>query len=224
VAILERPLTAARADQSMNKSGVVGLARPPLFWIPVVRRRDLDALTLAQSALAMAVDERLPMRPLPVLPVYAPGVRSGRPLLVSVGYAGRELTEFGSALQAHQIRILVDVRLTPMSRKPGFSKNSLAAYLQTIGIAYRHEPLLGNPRENRAAFGDPTTIADGRRRYRDRLRAKSRISALSELVGLAEEGPVAILCVEREKDECHRSVIIDAALKMRPAMRVHAIA
>jgi uncharacterized protein (DUF488 family) len=160
-----------------------------------------------------------------VLPVYPAVVRTGhkRPLLVSVGYAGRELRDFGAALQAHKIRVLVDVRLTPLSRKPGFSKNSLAAYLQTIGIAYQHEPLLGNPRDNRAAFGDPMTIADGRRRYRDRLRAKSRITALSELVGLTEQGPVAVLCVEREEDECHRSVIIDAALKMRPAMRVHAI-
>jgi uncharacterized protein (DUF488 family) len=143
---------------------------------------------------------------------------------VSVGYAGRELAEFGAVLQAHNIRVLVDVRLTPLSRKPGFSKNRLAEYLQTIGITYLHEPLLGNPRDNRAAFGDPLTLADGRRRYRDRLRAKSRITALTELVGLAERGPVAVLCVEREEDECHRSVIIDAALKMRPAMRVRAIA
>jgi uncharacterized protein (DUF488 family) len=159
-------------------------------------------------------------------PVYAPRMRSGhkRPLLVSIGYAGRDLEEFGEALQAQRINILIDVRLTPLSRKPGFSKSRLAAYLETIGIDYQHEPLLGNPRENRAAFADPLTIAEGRRRFRDRLRAKSRFAALRDVVLLAEEGRVAVLCVEREEEQCHRKVILDAALKMSPSLRVHAIA
>jgi uncharacterized protein (DUF488 family) len=146
-----------------------------------------------------------------------------RSVLLSIGYEGRDLTDFGAALQAHRISTLVDVRLTPLSRKPGFSKSRLAAYLDTIGIDYQHAPLLGNPRDNRPAFADPSTIGEGRRRFRERLRSKSRFAALHEVVTLAERGRVALLCVERHADQCHRKVLLDAALRISPSLRVEAI-
>jgi uncharacterized protein (DUF488 family) len=71
-----------------------------------------------------------------------------------------ELTELG-------VRVLVDVRLNPLSHKPGLSKRRLAEAVEAAGMSYLHLRELGNPKDNRDAFraGDPAARA----RLRDRL-------------------------------------------------------
>jgi uncharacterized protein (DUF488 family) len=72
--------------------------------------------------------------------------------LISLGYEGRDAADLIEQLRASGVNALVDVRLTPLSRKPGLSKKRLAAALGEAGIAYVHLPQLGNPKENRASF------------------------------------------------------------------------
>ena len=67
--------------------------------------------------------------------------------IVSVGYQGRSVGELIDVLRQGGVEVLVDVRLNPISRKPGFSKNPLSQALAEAGIGYRHERELGNPRE-----------------------------------------------------------------------------
>jgi uncharacterized protein (DUF488 family) len=75
---------------------------------------------------------------------------SGR--IYSVGYEGLEVEALVDHLVSSKVSLLVDVRLTPLSRRRGFSRTSLSAELQEAGIDYRHEPELGNPRNNRDSF------------------------------------------------------------------------
>ncbi|MFE2500029.1 DUF488 family protein [Streptomyces scopuliridis] len=49
--------------------------------------------------------------------------------------------------------LVADVRLTPISRKPGFSKTRLPHALDEAGITYTHLRALGNPKDNRAPSG-----------------------------------------------------------------------
>ena len=72
--------------------------------------------------------------------------------LISLGYEGRDAADLIEQLRASGVNALVDVRLTPLSRKPGLSKKRLAAALGEAGIAYVHLPQLRNPKENRASF------------------------------------------------------------------------
>lgn len=139
-------------------------------------------------------------------------------LLYSVGYEGRTLDRFVDLLRLAGVDVLVDVRLTPISRKPGFSKRRLAERLDSEGIEYLHEPKLGNPPENRDAFrtGD---VARGRERFGARLENGAR-DALLALVDLTVSAKVAVLCVERDSERCHRQVITDAAQEMRPGLAV----
>ncbi len=63
--------------------------------------------------------------------------------IISLGYEGRDATDLIEQLRASGVAALVDVRLTPLSRKPGLSKKRLAAALEEAGIAYVHLPQLG---------------------------------------------------------------------------------
>ena len=141
--------------------------------------------------------------------------------MFSVGYEGRTLGDFLQAIANHRVDVLVDVRLTPLSRKRGFSKTALSAALSDRGIDYLHLRELGNPKENRAAFQGPA-VASGRRRYLKHLNNGSR-HAYEELVELAFTRRVALLCVERDDRRCHRGCITDQAQQEHPALSVQRI-
>ena len=126
--------------------------------------------------------------------------------LVSVGYEGRTPAELVALLRDNGVTLLVDIRLNPISRKPGFSKNVLAAALASAGIGYRHVRALGNPKANRPAFqADP---AAGVETYRAHLATPEATAALSDLRDLAATERVAVLCLERDEAHCHRQAVV----------------
>lgn len=137
--------------------------------------------------------------------------------IYSVGYEGLELAGLVDHLKSTRVTTLVDVRLTPVSRKRGFSRKSLSAELEKAGITYIHEKALGNPPDNRHSFrqGD----GDGRRRMREMLDNGSG-PALQRLVERARDHRVAVLCVEREEGRCHRQVITEMAIEIDPNLEI----
>ena len=141
--------------------------------------------------------------------------------IYSVGYEGCDLAGFLSVLERHNIELLVDVRLTPLSRKRGFSKKALDAALSAHGITYLHAPELGNPKENRAAFSNGQ-IANGRERYLAHLNNGSR-ARFDEVVLHASKSRTALLCVEKDDRICHRGCITDLAMAENPSIRVKRI-
>ena len=140
-------------------------------------------------------------------------------MLFSVGYEGRTIDQFVGLLVEHGVSTLVDVRLNAISRKPGFSKRRLDEALGNAGVQYRHEPLLGNPADNRNAFRPGGDLASGRRRFDARLNNGSA-EALEALAAMAADAPVAVLCVERASERCHRRVITDRAQELIPSLVV----
>lgn len=137
--------------------------------------------------------------------------------IVSVGYQGRTLDEMIELLASHEVETLVDVRLTPISRKRGFSKTALTEALRNAGIEYIHEPDLGNPKDNRDSFRKG--LASARDRYRHRL-DNGAAAAYEATIERALSERVALLCFEHEHRECHRSCITDRAISERPGVSV----
>jgi hypothetical protein len=108
--------------------------------------------------------------------------------VVGVGYEGQELDEFLSSLVGLGVRTLVDVRLTPISRKRGFSKRALAEAAESVGIEYEHLRSLGNPKDNRTGFaGGPDELTEARARYRGLLETASRVFRTWVRVGCIRE-------------------------------------
>lgn len=129
------------------------------------------------------------------------------PQVVSIGYEGRSAAELIEALRDQQVTVLVDIRLTPISRKPGLSKTALAAALRAAGIEYVHLRELGNPKANRPGYraGEPTALD----RYRSVLSSDDGQSALRHVTELLDGGAVALLCFERDHADCHRHQVVD---------------
>ena len=107
------------------------------------------------------------------------------------------------------VKLLVDVRAVASSRRPGFSKNQLAAGLDERGIAYLHLKGLGTPKSGREAarsgqFGLLHKIYSA---HLKTAQAREEIDELSALVN--KSGPVCILCYERDHAHCHRQWIAE---------------
>jgi uncharacterized protein (DUF488 family) len=130
--------------------------------------------------------------------------------ILSVGYEGRTVEQLVASLVERGVTTVADVRLTPVSRKPGFSRIKLAGALMEAGISYRHLRALGNPKDNRTPFRGGR-IAEGRAAFRRLLDKDPAPQELGELFSLAMHETVAVLCFERDDLRCHRKVICDIA-------------
>jgi uncharacterized protein (DUF488 family) len=129
--------------------------------------------------------------------------------LFTIGYEQTPSKAVLDELERSGVKLLVDVRAVTSSRRPGFSKNQLAAGLDERGIAYIHLAGLGTPREGRLAArsGDYATLQKIFARHLKTPQAKEGIDELSTLVKKA--GPVCLLCYERDHTHCHRRWIAE---------------
>jgi len=131
------------------------------------------------------------------------------PVLLTLGYQQRALDEFLGMLVNASVDVLIDVRETAWSHKPGFSKSTLACALEKRGIAYVHARFAGNPKRFRESA---ESQAECLRLYAEHLDADGTIIEMfDELVGrLLDAGKrVCLTCFERDPDDCHRGVLVE---------------
>jgi uncharacterized protein (DUF488 family) len=143
--------------------------------------------------------------------------------IFTLGYQGSSLTTYAAALADAGINIVVDVRETPWSYKPGFSKAPLSNYLGSEGIQYIHVKSAGNPSKNRKTAKN---IKECLTRYRDHLALHPEcLDELSKLITAAwkRKQKVCLTCFERHAHECHRSILLEELVKRVPLVAVHLV-
>jgi len=129
----------------------------------------------------------------------------------TIGYEGATQDAVIASLDAAGVRLLADVRAVPLSRRPGFSKNILAAGLKEAGIDYRGFKALGTPAAGREA-ARKGNLALLEQIYSGQLDLPEAMVQAAQLREIAEEQPTALLCFERSPACCHRSLLVRAAL------------
>jgi uncharacterized protein (DUF488 family) len=104
--------------------------------------------------------------------------------LFTIGYEQTPQKSVLDELQHAGVKLLVDVRAVTSSRRPGFSKNQLAASLDERGIAYLHLSGLGTPKEGRLAArgGNYDLLHKIYARHLKTPQAKEELDQLSLLV------------------------------------------
>jgi uncharacterized protein (DUF488 family) len=129
--------------------------------------------------------------------------------IFTIGYEATTMADFLAALSGAGVKRVIDVRALPLSRRPGFSKSSLAASLKEAEIEYVHLKALGTPKAGRDAAkkGDVATL---RAVYAGQLELPEAQAQAAIMLGLAAEMPSALLCYERDPCHCHRTLLLDA--------------
>lgn len=115
-------------------------------------------------------------------------------MIYSIGTSNRPLTAFLSELEKRGVTQLIDVRSSPYSRFPWFSRPKIEQWAPRAGLMYRWEgEILGG--NAGIALDDP--------RYLD---------ALDRVLSAASRERIAIMCAEGDPAQCHRTWDIGASL------------
>jgi uncharacterized protein (DUF488 family) len=133
--------------------------------------------------------------------------------IYTIGHSTRELADFSRVLQAHQIRLLEDIRAFPMSRRyPHFNREHLELWLPEIGCDYVWEPALGGRRKKQMPPDQSPNIAlrnPSFRNYADYMLSTPFAEAIQRLVQRTEKANTAIMCAEHVYFRCHRMLVSD---------------
>ena len=129
--------------------------------------------------------------------------------IFTIGYEGATVPEFVAALRGAGVKRVIDVRALPLSRRPGFSKTPLRGALAEAGIDYVHLKALGTPTEGRNA-ARAGRHSDMARIYAGQLELPEAMAQAGQMLELAREKPSALLCMEREPEHCHRTLLLKA--------------
>jgi uncharacterized protein (DUF488 family) len=142
-------------------------------------------------------------------------------LVWTVGHSTRSEADFIRLLQTYQLEAVADVRRLPGSRRlPQFDQEPLAAHLDRHGIAYRWFPGLGGRRKADADSPNLGWRNVSFRGYADHLQSEEFATAFAQLLELAAEARITLMCSEAVWWRCHRRLIADV-LDLRGIAVVH---
>jgi len=125
----------------------------------------------------------------------------------TIGYEGKTIEQFIDKLELLNIKQVIDVREIALSRKKGFTKNTLRQKLEEKSIIYKHFPELGSPTQIRDKLYENWNYTEFFKEYVCYLENKDQQKALAELEELACGECTAIMCFERDVSKCHRKII-----------------
>lgn len=117
----------------------------------------------------------------------------------TIGHSTRSWEEFVKILKAYEIKVIVDIRHFPTSKKfPWFCKEYMEKALKKEGIKYLWLKELGGYRKGG---------------YANYMKTKEFEKGIEKLLEIAEKENTAILCAELLWWRCHRRYIADVLVK-----------
>lgn len=130
--------------------------------------------------------------------------------IYTIGHSTHSLIEFLEMLHSFDIKMLVDIRSLPGSRKfPQFNKESLAITLDEAGIQYMHLAELGGRRKVKKDSKNNRWRNDSFKGYADYMETQAFENAIVRLEEIALDQTTAYMCSEAVWWRCHRSMVSD---------------
>ena len=136
----------------------------------------------------------------------------------TIGHSSHAVDLFVDLLRQHQITGLVDVRSRPYSRHaPQFQREPLARFAVAAGLEYVYLGRELGGRPTGAEYYGP----DGQVDYARRAQALEFQLGIDQLVELAGQRAVAIMCAEEDPLRCHRRRLVTPVLEQRGMSVLH---
>ena len=131
-------------------------------------------------------------------------------LFATIGYQGITVEQYLNKLIENDIRLLVDVRKNPLSRKYGFSKTRLSELLNKVGIRYKHLPELGIVSDKRRSLKTSQDYENLFSDYEETVIPEEQESIARLYDFYLDSGRIALTCFEKCYTTCHRHKVADA--------------
>jgi uncharacterized protein (DUF488 family) len=137
----------------------------------------------------------------------------------TIGYGNYPIDRFITFLQDISIDVIIDVRSSPYSRfNPHFNRENLENSLNRsdIGYQYMGEQIGGRYSDPGLLFPDGTVDY---RKVRDTQRFREGISQILSIIPSGKT--IALMCVEKEPERCHRFALISPVLQSKGISVIH---
>jgi len=133
----------------------------------------------------------------------------------TIGHSTRTLEHFVDMLQSFNIKLLVDIRSFPGSRRyPQFNKENLEQSMPQHGFDYMHLKSLGGRRPVQKDSKNTAWRHPAFRGYADYMETDDFKKGIQQLEDVAMQQRTAYMCSEAVWWSCHRSMVSDY-LKLR---------
>ncbi|HEY9555691.1 MAG TPA: DUF488 domain-containing protein [Acidimicrobiales bacterium] len=140
----------------------------------------------------------------------------------TLGHGTLPAEDLVALLDDAAVERLADVRSFPGSRhNPQFGREAMAEWVPEAGHPYVWLPKLGGRRRK---VPDSKHIAlrnDSFRAYADHMETDEFAKGVEELLALAAEAPIAVMCSESVWWRCHRRLLADHLIGVRGVDVVH---
>jgi uncharacterized protein (DUF488 family) len=136
-------------------------------------------------------------------------------MIKTIGHSNHPLERFLDLLKAGGVKLLVDVRSMPYSRRfPQFGRERLAKSLADAGVDYlwEGEALGGKPGQGNGY--NELAARPAFKNALDRVIARAR----------AHDTTLCLMCAEKEPLDCHRTILVSRRLAERGVAVEHLLA
>jgi uncharacterized protein (DUF488 family) len=134
-------------------------------------------------------------------------------MIKTIGHSNHPIERFLDLLKSGGVKLLVDVRSMPYSRRfPQFGRERLAKSLSEAGIDYLWEG---------EALGGKPGQSGG---YNELAARPAFKNALDRVIGRAQDTTLCLMCAEKEPLDCHRTVLVSRRLAERGVAVEHLLA
>jgi uncharacterized protein (DUF488 family) len=131
--------------------------------------------------------------------------------IFTIGHSNVAAERIVELLNQHAIRVVVDVRSVPYSRRnPQFNRETFQCTLETAGMEYVYagQYLGGRP-------DDPGCYQEGQVQYRLIMGKAWYQAGIDRLLEIASRQPTVMMCAEQDPLRCHRHRLIAQTLLER---------
>jgi len=126
-----------------------------------------------------------------------------QPAIYSLGYECLTIDGFLDEVLKTGIKVVIDSRNNPISRKYGFSKSFLANRCSDVGISYYQFSEIGIPSEFRNQADNKQDLWNF---YLKEILPRN--PELLKLIGdLCKNNPSVLICFEKDPNSCHRHIL-----------------
>jgi len=130
--------------------------------------------------------------------------------LHTVGHGTLAADEFASLLHGTGIAGVVDVRSFPGSRhNPQFGREEMERWVPGAGLGYGWMPQLGGRRRPVSGSKHVALRNQAFRAYADHMETEDFLAGVTDLLALAADESLAVMCSESVWWRCHRRLVAD---------------
>jgi uncharacterized protein (DUF488 family) len=140
----------------------------------------------------------------------------------TVGHGTSTADALAALLGAAGVECIVDVRSYPGSRRhPHFGREAMEQWVTAAGLGYTWLPALGGRRRPTPVSRHIALRNDAFRAYADHMETAGFVAGVDELLGLAQERSIAVMCSESVWWRCHRRLLSDHLVLVRGVEVLH---